>query len=94
VYIFPMKQGFTLVELSIVLVIIGLLIGGILVAQSMIDTSKIEAQVRQIGQFDSAVANFVTKYNSLPGDSPQFGGNGTGVISDRINDNPPASYSV
>ena len=62
------KRGFTLVELSIVLVIIGLLIGGILVAQSMIGTAKIQAQVRQFQQFDIAVSNFKTKFNQIPGD--------------------------
>ena len=53
-----MKKGFTLVELSIVLVIIGLLIGGILVAQSMIHTAKIQNTVRLIQQMDTAVSNF------------------------------------
>lgn len=75
------RDGFTLVELSIALVIIGLLIGGILAARSMISTSKISAQVRQIGQFDAGVANFKTKYNYLPGDAPAFGGDGDGTIS-------------
>ncbi len=79
-----MKRGFTLVELSIVLVIIGLLIGGILVAQSMIGTAKVQAMVREIYQFDAAVANFQTKYNSLPGDSKLFSpaGDGDGLIFD------------
>jgi prepilin-type N-terminal cleavage/methylation domain-containing protein len=77
----PLKHGFTLVELSIVLVIIGLLIGGILVAQSMISTSKITAQVAQIQQFDAEVMNFTTKYNYLPGDAPAFGGDGNGIIA-------------
>jgi prepilin-type N-terminal cleavage/methylation domain-containing protein len=72
-----MRNGFTLVELSIVLVIIGLLIGGILAAQSMIETTKVGAFVRQIGQFDAAVSNFQTKYNQLPGDNNLFG---TGVV--------------
>ena len=75
------KGGFTLVELSIVLVIIGLLIGGILVAQSMITTAKINATVRQIGQFDVMVTNFKESYHYLPGDAPAFGGNGDGIIS-------------
>ena len=64
-----MKRGFTLVELSIVLVIIGLMIGGILVAQSMVGTAKIQRVVQQLQQYDVAIANFKTKYNALPGDS-------------------------
>ena len=69
-------KGFTLVELSIVLVIIGLLIGGILAAQSMINTAKIQSVVRQLTQFDVAVTNFQTKYGQLPGDSNLFNGVG------------------
>ena len=67
------KKGFTLVELSIVLVIIGLLIGGILVAQSMISTTKIQSFIRQISQFDAAISNFETTYKALPGDNDYFG---------------------
>ena len=75
------RKGFTLVELAIVLVIIGLLIGGILAAQSMIATSRIVAVAAQIQQFDAGVENFKTKYNYLPGDAPAFGGNGNGIIA-------------
>ena len=67
------QQGFTLVELSIVLVIIGLLIGGILAAQSMIGTTKVQAFTRQIGQFDAAVMNFKDKFGGLPGDTSTMG---------------------
>jgi len=73
-----MKKGFTLVELSIVLVIIGLLIGGILVAQSMIDSVKAQSFIRQIGQINIAASNFKTKYNYLPGDSPFHSAAGDG----------------
>jgi prepilin-type N-terminal cleavage/methylation domain-containing protein len=66
------QKGFTLVELSIVLVIIGLLIGGILAAQSMISTTKIQAFTRQLGQFDAAVATFKDRYKFLPGDSDKL----------------------
>jgi prepilin-type N-terminal cleavage/methylation domain-containing protein len=79
------KHGFTLVELSIVLVIIGLFIGGVLVAQSMIQTAKIQAQVRQLGQFDAAVANFRAKYNALPGDNLLFGNTGVTVDGNILN---------
>jgi len=64
-----MKNGFTLVELSIVLVIIGLLIGGILVGQSLIDSAKLQSFVRQMQQYDAALLTFYTKYKSIPGDS-------------------------
>src|SRR5476649_103906 len=76
-----MKRGFTLVELSIVLVIIGLLIGGILVAQSMTETARIVAVAAQIQQFDAGVESFKAKYNALPGDAQQFGGNGDGLVT-------------
>lgn len=83
-----MKNGFTLVELSIVLVIIGLLIGGILVGQSLIDSAKINQQVRQVQQYQIAVRNFTTKYRTPPGDSVIFNGNanadGDGLIEDNI----------
>ncbi len=68
-----MKKGFTLVELSIVLVIVGLLIGGILVAQSMVRTAKIQMFIRQVSQYDAAVDNFQTKYGGLPGDTSIMG---------------------
>ena len=75
--------GFTLVELSIVLVIIGLLIGGILSAQSMISTVKIQSFTRQIGQADIAVGTFGARYGSVPGDSRLFNnlvGDSDGII--------------
>jgi len=73
------KQGFTLVELSIVLVIIGLLIGGILVGQSLIESAKMQSFVRQIGQYDAAVAVFKDKFGNLPGDNNLFGTACTGT---------------
>ena len=76
-----MKKGFTLVELSIVLVIIGLLTGGILVGQSLIESAQMSKTVRMIGQFDSALILFKDKYKSLPGDSKFFGGDGNGAIT-------------
>jgi prepilin-type N-terminal cleavage/methylation domain-containing protein len=66
------QRGFTLVELSIVLVIIGLLIGGVLVAQSMISSAKLQAQIKQFQQLDIAISNFQIRFGSLPGDSNLF----------------------
>lgn len=64
-----MQKGFTLVELSIVLVIIGLLVGGILVGQSLIDAAKLNSLVRQFQQYDAAANSFKSKYKFLPGDA-------------------------
>ncbi len=79
-------KGFTLVELSIVLVIIGLLIGGILVGQGLIQSAKIQSFVTSIGKFDTAVGAFKDKYGDLPGDSPRFStyGDGNGILNGNI----------
>jgi len=61
-------SGFTLIELSIVLVIIGLIIGGVLVGQDMIRSAEERAQISQIEKYNSAVNTFVGKYGALPGD--------------------------
>jgi len=65
------EQGFTLVELAIVMVIIGLLIGGILKGQELIATAKIASTVSQVKSLDAALNTFQEKYNALPGDIPQ-----------------------
>ena len=70
------KSGFTLVELSIVLVVIGLLIGGILVGRSLIDSAKINKQIQQIEQIQIAVNQFKNKFKSLPGDTTKLGSGG------------------
>lgn len=60
--------GFTLIEMSIVLVIIGLIVGGILVGQDLIRASYIRATVSQIEKYNTAVNTFHDKYGFLPGD--------------------------
>jgi len=65
------QQGFTLIELSIVLVIIGLIVGGILVGQDLIKGAEIRATVAQVEKYNSAVNTFRTKFNAMPGDIPQ-----------------------
>lgn len=79
-----MKKGFTLVELSIVLVIIGLLIGGILAGQSLVTTAKVSDQVRQIQQVGIAITTFKERYKALPGDASFFGGNNNGAITNSV----------
>jgi prepilin-type N-terminal cleavage/methylation domain-containing protein len=62
------RSGFTLIELSIVLVIIGLIIGGVLVGRDLIKASEIRATISQLESYRTAVNTFRLKYNALPGD--------------------------
>lgn len=61
-------QGFTLVELSIVLVIIGLIVASVLVGQDLVRQAELRATVTQYEQYISAVGTFRGKYGGLPGD--------------------------
>lgn len=63
-----MRRGFTLLELSIVLVIIGLIVGGITVGQELINSAELNAAVKEHEQLKVAVNSFKLKYNAIPGD--------------------------
>lgn len=62
------QSGFSLVELSIVLVILGLLTGGILAGQALIRASELRGVTTEIGRNQSAIQAFRDKYFGLPGD--------------------------
>lgn len=61
-------RAFSLVELSIVLVILGLLTGGILAGQSLIRASELRSATTEYNQYVSAIQTFRSKYMALPGD--------------------------
>src|SRR5450759_70145 len=85
------QAGFTLVEIAIVLVIIGLLLGGILKGQEMITQAKIKNVVNDFNGITAAVNSYRDRYRALPGDDLNAGprwlgvavvpnGNGNGVF--------------
>jgi len=63
-------QGFTLVEIAIVLVIIGLLLGGILKGQEMITQAKIKNLIADFSGISAAYHGYQDRYRALPGDDP------------------------
>jgi prepilin-type N-terminal cleavage/methylation domain-containing protein len=64
------RRGFSLIELSIVLVILGLLVGGILVGQTMIRNAEVASVITERGKYKDAILAFRDKYASYPGDMP------------------------
>lgn len=62
------RNGFSLVELSIVLVILGLLTGGILSGQSLIRAAEIRSVTAELQIYKTAAQTFRDRYRALPGD--------------------------
>lgn len=64
------QKGFSLVELSIVLVILGLLVGGIMTGQNLIRAAELRSVTGEFNEYKTAVNIFQDKYFALPGDMP------------------------
>jgi len=62
------RRGFTLIELSVVLVIIGLIVGGVLVGRDLIHAAQIRSLITDEQRYITAVNTFREKYGGLPGD--------------------------
>lgn len=89
------QAGFTLVEIAIVLVIIGLLLGGVLKGTELIESAKVKRAVNEINGVTTAFFSYQDRYQQLPGDdgpiariTPRgaawtaftFAGNANGII--------------
>ena len=64
------KSAFTLIELSIVLIIIGLIIGSILGGQELIKQAKIRSLITEMNGLKTSLNAFKLKYDFYPGDLP------------------------
>lgn len=92
------QSGFTLIEIAIVLVIIGLLLGGVLKGQELINSARVRSLANQNAGIQAAYFGFINRYRQVPGDwsvanaSPALGvptgqligGNGNGRIDNTI----------
>ncbi len=71
------QSGFTLIEIAIVLVIIGLLLGGVLKGQELITQAKIKNVLKDFDAVSVAVLGYQDRYKKLPGDDNLAGGRWT-----------------
>lgn len=62
------NKGYTLVEIAIVIVIIGLLIGGVIKGESLIQSAKVSGAITLAQDISVAVGTFKQRYHMLPGD--------------------------
>jgi prepilin-type N-terminal cleavage/methylation domain-containing protein len=90
------QKGFTLVEIAIVLVIIGLLLGGILKGQEMITQARIKNVIADFSGVSAAYHGYQDRYRAIPGDDPgaaarwavapaATSGNGNGSVAGTYN---------
>jgi prepilin-type N-terminal cleavage/methylation domain-containing protein len=83
------QSGFTLVEIAIVLVVIGLLLGGVLKGQELIESSRIKGMAKDLNGYSTIFMAYQDRYRGLPGDDSTAAVDAAaGVIA------APASYAA
>lgn len=73
------QRGFTLIEIAIVLVIIGLLLGGVLKGQELITQAKIKNVANDLNGLSAAIYGYQDRYKKFPGDDEQAAGRWSGT---------------
>lgn len=79
------QKGFTLIEIAIVLVIIGLLLGGVLKGQELVNTARVRSLNNTVDGITAAWFSFQDRYRAFPGDYSQATTNlasGTATVAD------------
>ncbi len=94
------QSGFTLIEIAIVLVIVGLLLGGVLQGQQLIENSRVRAAVNDFNGVPAAAFSYMDRYRRFPGDDGDVnalkarggawanvtvGGNNNGTLAGGLN---------
>lgn len=99
------QSGFTLIELAIVLVIIGLLLGGVLKGQELINSAKVKNIASELKNTQIYIYSYQDKFKALPGDDRSAqthvaatgatidDGDGNGVIGGAWNSTTPGDES-
>ncbi|HEY8085696.1 MAG TPA: prepilin-type N-terminal cleavage/methylation domain-containing protein [Methylophilaceae bacterium] len=96
------QSGFTLIELAIVLVIIGLLLGGVLKGQELITQGKIKNVIADFNGITAAYYGYQDRYKAIPGDDPNSGtrwsltaltGTGHGNGDGQLDSATPGTYN-
>ncbi len=99
------QKGFTLIEIAIVLVIIGLLLGGVLKGQELINTARVRSLNNSVDGITAAWFSFQDRYRAFPGDyidarstvnlpgtdgvTGPAGGDGNGLVGDNAGVDDP-----
>lgn len=89
------KKGFSLTELSIVLVILAILVSSIATGRKIVDNANVQSILTEVEKYKSVINQFIGTYDSLPGDVPPSGIKGSlGSVSNYYAENGAGTGTI